>query len=152
MNFPYRQYQTSASPTVPSGILYRPEVPLRIIGDTGALTLWALADGGSDDTLFPLSVGQMIGAQMDATQTWKAEGIGGQAVPIILGEVVFELSDGIQTFRWPAKIGLVDFANPQDEIALLGHAGCLDYFRVTYDGHLRTLEIEVTPAFPGQVL
>jgi hypothetical protein len=152
MKFPYRQYHTVPSPTVPSGILHRPEVPLRIIGTSGALALWALVDAGSDDTLFPLSVGQMIGATMDATQTWKVEGIGGQAVPIVLGEVVLELSDGTQTLRWPAKIGLVSFAAPQDEIALVGHAGCLDYFRVTYDGHLRTLEIEMTPAFPGHVL
>ena len=152
MKFPYRQYHAAPSPTVPSGILHRPEVPLRIIGATGAVSVWALVDAGSDDTLFPLSVGQMIGATMDATQSWQVAGIGGQAVPIILGEVVLELTDGSRTFRWPAKIGLVDFASPQDEIALVGHAGCLDYFRVTFDGHLRSLEIEVTTAFPGKVL
>src|SRR5687768_431360 len=147
MKFPYQQYQTAPSPTIPTGILHRPEIPLRIIGAAGALTMWALADTGSDDTLLPLSVGHLIGASIDATQAWKVEGIGGQAVPIILGEVVLEVTDGNQTFRWAARIGLVDFANPQDEIALVGHAGCLDYFRAIYDGHQRTLEIEVTPAF-----
>jgi hypothetical protein len=90
----------------------------------------------------------MIGATMDATQTWKVEGIGGQAVPIILGEVILELAEGNQTFRWPAKIGLVEFSDPKDEIALVGHAGCLDYFRVTYDGHLRTLGLRSRPHFP----
>lgn len=152
MKFPYRQYHTAPSPTVSGGLLQRPEVPLRIIGTTGAVSLWTLVDAGSDDTLLPLSVAQMIGATLDASQTWKVEGIGGQVVPILLGEVVLELSDGHQTFRWPAKIGLVDFADPQDEVALVGHAGCLDYFRVTFDGHLRILEVEVTPVFPGQVL
>jgi len=125
---------------------------LRITGVIGTISIWALVDAGSDDTLLPLSPGKMIGATMDAAQTWKVEGIGGQALSIVLGEVVLELSDGSQTLRWPAKIGLVDFSDPRDEIALLGHAGCLDYFRVTYDGHLRTLEFEVTPAFPGQIL
>ena len=152
MKFPYRHYRTGPSPTVPSGVLHRPEVPLRIIGATGALSMWTLVDAGSDETLLPLSVGQMIGATMNAAQTWQVEGIGGQAVSVILGEVVLELTDGSQTYRWPAKIGLVDFANPQDEIALVGHAGCLDYFRMTFDGHLRSLEIEASPAFPGQVL
>jgi hypothetical protein len=152
MIFRYRQYQTAPSPTAPSGVVHRPEVPLRIIGAAGAVSMWALVDAGSDDTLFPLTVGQMIGATIDATQAWKVEGIGGQAVPIILGEVVLELTEGNQTFRWPAKIGLVNFADPQDEIALVGHTGFLDYFRVVFDGHRRVLEVEVTPAFPGQVL
>jgi hypothetical protein len=152
MKFSYRQYQTAASPTVPSGVLYRPEIPVRMLGAAASLSVWALVDAGSDDTLFPLSVGQMIGATMDPTQTWKVEGLGGQAVPIILAEVILEFCSGSQTFRWAAKIGLVDFADPKDEVCLVGHAGCLDYFRVTYDGYQRTLEIEPTPAFPGQVL
>ncbi len=61
------------------------------------------------------------------------------------------MTDGNQTFRWSTKVGLVDFADPNDEVTIMGHAGFLDFFRVIFDGHLRTLEIELTPAFPGQV-
>jgi hypothetical protein len=149
MKFPYCQYLTVPSPTVPSGVLYRPEIPLRIIGSAGALGSFAMVDAGSDDTLIPLSAARAIRAAIDANQTWKIEGIGGQAVTVMLGEVVLELTDGNQTFRWPAKVGLVDFADPKDEVVLVGHAGFLDYFRVIFDGHLRMLEIEVTPAFQG---
>ena len=152
MRFSYYQYLTYSSPTTPTGILHRPEILIRVVGKAGSSKLRALVDPGSDDTLLPLSVGRSIGATMDLTQTWHAEGIGGQAIPVILGEVEFELTDGKQTFRWTAKVGFVDFADPKDEITVLGHAGFLDYFRTTFDGHLRTLEIEVTPAFPGQVL
>jgi hypothetical protein len=152
MKFPYRRCYVDPSPTAPSGILYRPEMPLQIIGGAGAVDLCALVDPGSDDTLMPLNLGRKIGAVVDATQSWKMEGIGGQAVPVILGEVVLALTDGNQTFRWPAKVGLVDFADPKDEVVILGHAGFLDYFRVIFDGQMRALEIEVTPAFTGQVL
>lgn len=152
MKFLYRLYHTTPSPTVPSGILHRAEVPLRITGATGSITLWALVDGGSDDTLFPLSLAKIIGARTDTTQTWKVEGIGGHGLSIILGEVILELTDGKTTFRWPARIGFVDFPDPHDETALVGHAGFLDLFRVTYDGHLRSLEIEATPAFGGEVV
>ena len=151
MKFAYRQFQVTPSPTAPGGVLHRAEIPLRVIGGTGAVTLWALVDAGSDDTLLPLSAGQMVGAAIDKSQTWKAEGLGGHSVPIILGEVMFEVTDGSQTLRWPAKVGFVDFSDPQDEVALVGHAGCLDYFRVIFDGYQRTLEIEVTPSFKGQV-
>jgi len=46
MKFPYQRYQIGPSPTVPSGILHRPEIPVRIIGATGAPTLWPLLDAG----------------------------------------------------------------------------------------------------------
>ena len=151
MKFPYCQYLAVPSPTAPSGILNRPEIPLRIIGSAGAADSFATVDAGSDDTLIPVSVGRAIGAAIDATQTWNIEGIGGQAVSVILGEVVLEVTDGNQTFRWPAKVGLVDFADPKDEVVLVGHAGFMNYFRVIFDGHLQTLEIDVTPSFPGQV-
>ena len=150
MKFPYAQCLVDPSPTVPSGILYRPEIPLRVLGAAGAVDLCAQVDPGSDDTLLSLSLGRLIGARIDRAQSWNVEGIGGQAVAVILGEVEFELTDGKQTFRWSAKIGLVDFADPKDEVTVLGHAGFLDYFRVIFDGHLRTLQIDVTPAFPGQ--
>jgi hypothetical protein len=152
MKFNYLQYLTQPSPKTPSGILHRPKIPLRIIGGTGLLPTSALVDPGSDETLLPLSVGKLIGAKIDPTQSWQVEGIGGQVVAVILGEVDFELTDGKQTFRWSAKIGFVDFADPKDEVTVLGHAGFLDYFRVIFDGHRRKLEIELTPAFAGQVL
>jgi hypothetical protein len=122
-----------------------------MIGAGGTIDLWALVDGGSDDTLIPLSAGRKINATIDATQTWKMEGIGGQAVSVVLGDVVLEVTDGKQTFRWPAKVGFVDFADPTDEVVLVGHTGFLDFFRVTYDGPQRTLEIDATAVFPGQV-
>jgi hypothetical protein len=152
MKFPYQAYQAAPSPTVPNGILYRPEVPLTISGSAGSQTLWPLVDTGSDDTLLPLSSGRMVGAVLDPGQTWDVQGIGGQSVKAILGEVTFELARGPQLFRWVAKVGFVDFPRPEDEFAVVGHAGCLDYFRVTCDGHLHELDIEVTPAFPGQVI
>jgi hypothetical protein len=152
MKFPYCQYRVTPSPTAPGGVLYRPEIPLRLVGGAGSVDLWVLVDAGSDDTLIPISAGNKIKATIDPNQIWKIEGIGGQALTVAPGDVVLEVTDGKQTFRWPAKVGFVDFADPRDEVVLVGHAGFLDYFRVTYDGYQRTVEIDVTAAFSGQVL
>jgi hypothetical protein len=152
MKFTYRQYQGATSPSVPSGILHRPEARLRVTGPAGAFSAWALVDTGSDDTLLPLSVGRLVGAALDPTQSWTIEGIGGHALPVILGEVTLELVGSNHTFRWLAKVGFIDFPDPQDEVFVLGHAGCLDFFRVICDGSRREVEIEITPAFPGQVI
>jgi hypothetical protein len=124
-----------------------------ITGTAGPFSTWALVDTGSDDTLFPLSVGRRVGATLDPGQSWAIEEIGGgQPLTVILGEVTLELVGNNQTFRWQAKIGFIDFADPLDEVSVLGHAGFIDYFRVTCDGNLREVEIDLTPAFPGQVI
>jgi hypothetical protein len=152
MKFQYRQYLVNPSPTALAGVIHRPVIPISVIGAVGRFPTWALVDPGSDDTLMPFSAGALVGATMHPTQTWHAQGIGGQTVPIHLGEVIFELSDGSEIYRWSTKIGFVDFADPKDEVSLLGQAGFLDFFRVTFDGHQRWLQIETTAAFPGQVL
>lgn len=152
MKFSYRQYQVTPSPTVPTGVLLRPEIPIRIIGNAGDAFLWALVDTGSDELLLPQSVANRINATQHAGMNWKIEGIGGQQVSVTLGDVELELRGGGQTFRWPAKVGFVAYANPQDEAVVLGRTGFLEHFRVTFDGHQHELEIQVTPAFPGKVI
>ena len=88
---------------------------------------------------------------MDPAQTWRVAGLGGQALDCVLGDVKLEVTDGTHAFRWPAKIGFVDFLHPRDEVIVVGHAGCLDLFRIVYDGPDGSLEMIVTPSFTGQV-
>ncbi len=119
--------ENGPSATVPSGVLHRPVVSVKINGPADDISLWAIADSGSDETLLPLSVGLKIGARLDH-KTWQTEGIGGQALPVTAGEGEVELSDGQETLQWQAMVGFVDFADPADEVTVLGHAGFLDYF------------------------
>ena len=62
-----------------------------------------------------------------------------------------QLSSAGQTLQWDAKVGFVTFDDAETELALLGHAACLDYFRVTFDGDAHELELVPTPQFPGTV-
>jgi hypothetical protein len=40
-------------------------------------------------------------------------------------------------------VSFLDFARTEDEIALLGHTGFLEFFTVTFNGERR--EVELTP-------
>lgn len=151
MRFPYQQYQVAPTPTLPTGILYRPEVPLRIIGATDDARFFALVDTGADDTIFPRSIGDAVGAAIDDTQRWTVGGIGGQEVELTLGEIDLELTGDGQTYRWTAPVGFAAFARPEDEVAILGHPGFLNFFRVLFDGDAHQLEVSVAPSFPGIV-
>src|SRR5687767_9014700 len=103
MKFPYRQYEVEASPTIPDGILYRPMVPVRVIGLTGDASFWALLDTGADETILPLSIGLAIGAAIDDSMAWTIGGIAGQAVQVILGDVQLEIGQRRTTFRWKGR-------------------------------------------------
>ncbi len=133
MKFPYQRYEVGPSPTVPGGVLYRSELPVRVIGQTGSVLLLALADTGSDDTLLPLSVGEAIGATIDESIEWRIGGVGGQEIDVRLGDVELELARHARVRRWRTKIGFVAFASPEDEVAILGHSGFFDHFAAHFN-------------------
>jgi hypothetical protein len=148
MIFLYRPYPT-ASTTATGGVLYRPEIPIRVHGPLGSKLLRALVDSGSDDTILPLPIAQNIGAKIDASHRWRVEGFGGNALDAIVGEIDFELVTPAERFWWTAKVGLIEFTNSEDEFAILGHAGFLDFFIDTFDGGIHAVELLPAPAFPG---
>ena len=72
MRFRYAAYEVDPSPTVPSGVLYRPEVTIEVIGPRRIETIQALVDTGSDETVFPASLANAIGVQLDHTSAGQA--------------------------------------------------------------------------------
>src|SRR5438132_5220550 len=104
MSFPYQRYQVEPSATLPDGVLYRPELPIRIIGAAGDASFFALADTGADETLLPRSVAELIGAEIDDTQAWSVAGFGGHTVVAVLADVDLELASRKKVYRWRAKV------------------------------------------------
>ena len=151
MRFPYWSYQVTPTPTLPSGLLSRPEVPLRITGPAGTITLLTLVDSGADETLFPRSIGDAVGAVIDDSVTWLMGGIGGQEVHASPGDVQLELMSPGQSYRWTVTVAFVSFSDPADEQAILGHVGCLAFFRTTFDGEAGELEMQPASTFPGTI-
>src|SRR5438034_9987012 len=105
MRFPYQGYQVEPSATVPHGLLYRPEVPIRVIGSTGEVSLFILADTGADETLLPRSVGELVGAEIDEAQIWSVSGFSGQEVGVVLADVMFALASRVTVYHWIASVG-----------------------------------------------
>ncbi len=150
MIFAYQRYEVEASPAFGGGLLYRPEIPLRVIGQTGDANFFALVDTGADGTLIPRSLGERIGVDLDDSQPTSVRGFSGQdEVLVVPGRVTLELRQGSTLHRWETTVALVEFASPEAEQGILGHAGCLDYFVVTFDGERHELVIEPNDQFPG---
>jgi len=68
-------------------------------------------------------------------------GFSGQEVGVVLAEVMFALASRGTVHHWRAKVGLVDFANPDEETAVLGHVGFFDHFTGHFNTRRRRLTI-----------
>lgn len=151
MKFPYKQYTIKPSAISESKLLYRPMVPLRLVGPAGEAFFWALVDTGADNTLLPRSIGFEVGIAFDEEQAAWVTSYGGHRMSAAPADVRLQLSRDGQAFHWSAKVGFVKFENPENEVALLGHTGCLNYFHASFDGEAHEVELVPTPEFPGAV-
>jgi hypothetical protein len=146
MKFPYRKYQVDPSASVPKGVLYRPMIPLRLIGAGGEKVVLALAGSGADETMFPRSLGNVLGVQFDEDASLPVGGIAGQTVDAVLGELIMEVTTGKRRYRWKQFVRFADFSRPEDEIAVLGHIGFLNYFTTTFNGQGRPVTLKPNKA------
>ncbi len=62
MRFRYASYEVEPSPTVPDGIVYRPEAIIRVGGPSGTESIQALLDTGCDETVFPVTLANLLGS------------------------------------------------------------------------------------------
>ena len=113
-------------------VRYAPLLEVRIFGSAGAQRLSMLVDSGSEETLLPKPVADLIGV-LPAGEEIELLGVGG----VVRGRVASgELRFKDQTFR----SRLVVSAAP---LAVLGHQDFFERFRVTFDGSAREFFVTV---------
>jgi predicted aspartyl protease len=147
MKFPYASYEVDPSPTLPDGVVYRPELTVHVIGPRRAERIQALVDTGSDETVFPISLANAIGIQLEHASTGQASAVGGHAVEIIPGRVTLQIAQSGVEYRWHATVGFLEVEQPEDEVALLGYAGLLEFFTAMFDSEQRQLELTPNSRF-----
>jgi hypothetical protein len=75
MKFPYRQYLSQYPGTSDFHLILRPVITVRITGPRASARWDALVDTGADETLLPLSLGEVLGVTLDHDTTSQAAGI-----------------------------------------------------------------------------
>jgi hypothetical protein len=78
MKFPYREYLSTFPNTNDYRLILRPIITIRIIGPKASARWDALVDSGADETLFPLSITEALGIELDQQLTSEAAGITGE--------------------------------------------------------------------------
>jgi hypothetical protein len=129
MRCKYTRYQVEPSLTIPDGYVYRPEVLLRVIGTTGQKYVTALVDSGADESVFPISIADVVGAELYTDASSDAAGIAGQSLVLFPAEVELELMHSNESFRWKTLASFATLESADNDTAVLGHANCLEFFK-----------------------
>ena len=80
MIFPYRLYEVLPTPENDAGLLYRPVIPVQVVGDlSGHQSILGLVDTGSDVTVLPSFLLPLIGLKKTHERA-RFRGAGGQLV------------------------------------------------------------------------
>lgn len=128
-------------------VVHEPIVLVRFVGPSQSYLIRGLLDTGASMTLVPRFYLQKLGmsvAQAERVRLRTASG----TVDVLLGSLDLELRSGPSSHQWSAQVGFVPRA---DNLALLGHAGFLDHFAVTFDGLRKRVTLKPNGTFPAPV-
>ena len=127
----------------------RPIMAVRLSGPADTKLRDGLLDSGADDTVFSESLATLLGIDLRKADE-RQIGLAGRKAPVRCryAPVELRITDGItETYEWTAVIG---FVSGRLHYNLLGHAGFLEFFDVTFRGR-PDYEAVLTPtrSFPG---
>jgi predicted aspartyl protease len=141
VKFPYSSI-ISADPDTGDFLLFRrPEIPVTIVGSAGSATYVGLVDTGSDNTIFPKSVADLLGIPVLAATGPAASVFGGQRIQLLTADVTLKLDADGESIVWRTQVCFFDFPSADEETVILGHAGFLDYLTATFDGQAGILTL-----------
>jgi hypothetical protein len=148
MRFHYTPFRTSVPVLTLGGRGERPRpvAPVTLIGPRNSWPIDARVDSNADDTVFPERMASLVGIDLANVPQRTFSGIGQAPVPVKYARVTLRMADALERREWPAWVG---FTPVLTTYALLGFAGCLQYFTTTFHGHLEEVELAVNPLYPG---
>ena len=148
MRFDYSEREVDPLPgEVGVQVIHEPIILVRFVGPSQTYLVRGLLDTGASMTLVPRFYFQKPGMSMARSERTRLRTASG-AVDVLLGPLDLELRSGSSSYRWSATVGFVPRA---DNLALLGHAGFLDHFSVTFDGLSKRVSLKPNGTFPALI-
>ena len=149
MRFRYTLLRTRV-PVVPLGGRRerpRPIATVTLVGPVSSFPIPGRVDTPlADDTVFPESWASRTGIDLTNAAQGTSSGVGQTPVPVKYAQVTLRMTDGVEFREWPAWVG---FTPVLSNYALLGFAGCLQFFTATFHGDLELVDLAVNTLYPG---
>ena len=149
MRFPYERYDVSKSPLNGEMEIFRPEIPIHLIGASGEFFSLALVDTGADSVVIGSTIAQRIGVRLNDSHHWTIHGFGGQSLEARLGHVEIELVERHESLCWSLPVAVVDYPKTSnEELVVLGQTGFLEHFDIRLFGKEHIVELKPNASFP----
>ena len=110
-----------------SGRIYRPLIPLTFNGKE-SIDLFGLLDSGSDMTVIPLDLWNVLGLEFDEEN--EVSGIEGPPIKAKQGIVLISFGRGHELYNFKIPV-LVPESNQYSKI-IIGRQGFFDQFKITF--------------------
>jgi hypothetical protein len=145
--FAYTQVRALAPVWGLHGRLARPTplIPVTLVGPANSVYRPTLVDTGASDTVFPENLAAQVGIDLSQAPQGRATSIGGTH-PLRYAEVELRLTDGREYRVWTARVGFTPAAL---RWPLLGFAGVLQFFTVTFHGDREEVELSMNSLYRG---
>lgn len=124
----------------------RPIVPVTLVGPAGSKVFDGKLDSHADDTVFPEQDATLLGIDLTNAPQGTAAGIGQTPVPVKYAQVTLRMADAKERREW---VGWVGFSPVLTKSALVGFAGCLQFFTATFYGDREEVELTINGLYPG---
>jgi predicted aspartyl protease len=118
-----------------------------MVGPADTEVCLGLLDTGATDAVFEEATAAKIGVDLTHAPLGEASGVGLVSASVRYAQVNLRVTDGREFREWPAKVG---FTSAPLRWALLGFAGCLQFFHATFRGDVEEVELTVNPLYPGK--
>lgn len=110
MRFAYGRYEVEPTPSQPGvTVIYRPVIPIRLIGTTGEAVFYGLLDTGADETPITREMADVLGVAVDETEAHTAASATGE-MAVVYGRVTIAVGQADESYRWRAQRSLVPIA------------------------------------------
>ena len=137
------------SPLDGSTEIYRPEIPIRLLGARGEFFSLALVDTGADSVVIGATIAERIGVKLNPKKRWLLHGFSGEPVEAALGHVEIELASRTESYCWSLPVAVVTYPElASEEIVVLGQTGFLEYFNVRLFGNEHVVDLKPNASFP----
>jgi hypothetical protein len=118
-----------------------------LVGPAGTHVAHALLDTGSDDSVFPEDIATRIGIDLSSAPTGTGRGVGASpSASLRYAEVTLRIATATEQREWSGWVGFT--AGPLRR-PLLGYAGFLQFFDITFRGAREEVELAINAAYPG---
>jgi hypothetical protein len=128
-------YSVDPTPALEVDEMYRPVIPVRLVGRADSLDIFALVDTGADESYITDEMARTLGVQPISDSLFVVETASG-SMEVPYGEISIQIHNGVEEYRWSAVVGIVSEPWPE---AILGHAGFLQYFDAEFSHGRGTL-------------